>query len=98
MTNHAALVSWRIHGSILGSSAQWMTGSRRHDPLARQLGPLAEVSEWETFLRVTADDPSAVRKHARTGRPLGDDAFATSVEKVLGRRLCKSNPSESSQR
>jgi hypothetical protein len=62
-----------------------MTGSHRHDLLVKQLGPLAEVSEWETVLRVAADDHSAVRKHTRTGRPFGDDAFVTSLENVLGR-------------
>jgi hypothetical protein len=71
-----------------------MTGSHRHDPLAKQLGPLAEVSEWETVLRVAADDHSAVRRHTQTGRPFGDDAFVTSLENVLGREHPRAKPSE----
>jgi REP-associated tyrosine transposase len=80
------------------SSAQWMTGVHGDDPLVEQLGPLAEISEWETFLEIDNDDHAPVRKHTRTGRPLGDESFVTSVENVLGRRLRKRKPGPRAKR
>lgn len=74
------------------SSAQWMTGHRREDPLVKQLGTLDEISDWPAFLQVEDNDHSSIRKHTRTGRPLGSEAFVTNVEKVLGRSLSKRPP------
>jgi putative transposase len=80
------------------SSAQWMTGDRRDDPLVKQLRPLAEISEWETFLKVDDDANTSVRKHTRTGRPFGDESFIANVENALGRSLCKRKPGPAPRR
>lgn len=80
------------------SSAQWMTGVRRDDPLVERLGPLAEISEWESFLRIDDDDHASVRKHTRTGRPFGDESFIARVEDLLGRSLCKQKPGRKPRR
>jgi len=74
------------------SSAQWMAGCCSDDPLVKQLGPLDEISNWQAFLQVVDNDHTAIRKHTRTGRPLGSEAFVTNVEKVLGRSLSKRPP------
>lgn len=47
-------------------------------------------AEWSATLRAMAESDSVIerlRTHTRTGRPLGDDAFLSKVETVLGRRV-----------
>jgi len=48
------------------------------------------VSVWKATLETIADADDAVerlRMHTRTGRPLGDDAFLSKVEALLGQRV-----------
>ena len=50
--------------------------------------------DWSHYLR-TEESPSVLdelRKHLRTGRPLGDKAFLTKIEKITGRTLIKVKP------
>ena len=61
----------------------------REDGLT-SLEPLrAEVKDWRAFLAAGLKEREAddLRRHARTGRPLGDAGFVAEMEKVLGRRL-----------
>jgi len=54
----------------------------------------AEVSDWRRFL-LGADDAEEVallRRHARTGRALGDGAFVSALESLLGRPLAPRPP------
>ena len=46
-------------------------------------------SPWGKFLSVDARGSEMVlfRKHERTGRPIGDDAFIERLERLLGREL-----------
>ena len=58
-------------------------------------GPLAaEVADWGQFL--AQEEAEAVlarlRRHGRTGRPLGDAAFVTGLERRLGRSLAPKKP------
>jgi len=61
----------------------------RDDPLV-QVAPLLElVPDWR---RTLAEDPAeeqleALRRHARTGRPLGGERFLEALERHFGRRL-----------
>ncbi len=50
---------------------------------------LAKVSNWRTFLAepLRKDETEALRRHARTGRPLGSDNFIEELERELGRTL-----------
>ena len=48
------------------------------------------VTEWKATLVAAAESDGAIeqlRVHTRTGRPLGDDAFVSKVETLLGRRV-----------
>jgi putative transposase len=49
---------------------------------------LERVSDWRELL-VSGDEGlyEEVRKHERTGRPLGDEGFVRSVSRLLGRDL-----------
>ena len=51
------------------------------------LGMIGE--DWKSFLlqAVDADTVKALRKHERTGRPMGDNGFIEEVEKITGRQL-----------
>ena len=74
------------------SSARYLVNSAVSDPLARKLGPLAEIEDWRTTLAIEDNDHSLIRQHTRTGRPLGDESFISYVEQLLGRRLKKHKP------
>jgi len=78
----AAEYRWR-------SAAAHVSG--RDDELVR-MQPLVEMvgeGRWEQFLReqVTREEWELLRRHERTGRPLGDDSFLGRVESSLGRVL-----------
>src|SRR5256886_17695340 len=61
----------------------------RDDDLVK-VGPLLErVPDWARFLRIL-DEPEMhheFRRHQRTGRPMGSDAFVSELEKRVGRTL-----------
>lgn len=70
------------------SSARWMVGDVATDPLVSELGPLTEIDDWRTFLSDERDSETiAIRKHTRTGRPLGTELFRRHVELVTEREL-----------
>lgn len=54
------------------------------------VAPLLElVPNWRAFLKegLSEDDAEALRRHERTGRPLGDAAFVERIGGMLGRDL-----------
>jgi len=65
------------------------------DDILVKVGPLtALVGNWREFLAAGMDDDEieAIRRHERTGRPLGSDAFLSRVEAQTGRSLKKRKP------
>ena len=80
------------------SSARWLVRAKSSDPLVNDLGPLAEVDDWRTLLKVPNEDFSGIRRHTRTGRPWGEEGFLASVENMLGRKLRKKNPGPAPRR
>jgi putative transposase len=66
---------------------------RRDDSFVKVAPLLALAGDWASFLGgATAEEPHAFRRHERTGRPLGSDAFIGELERVLGRVLRKRRP------
>jgi putative transposase len=59
------------------------------DELVRVAPLLGMISDWGTYLRASNDAalPEAIHRHARTGRPLGADAFVAELERSLHRTL-----------
>ena len=58
-------------------------------------GPLvAEVSDWRRFLAAAEEEEHVerLRRHLRTGRPLGDAAFIARLESRFHRTLRKRPP------
>jgi len=66
----------------------------RDDRLVK-VSPLLElVDDWGRFIsgQIAERDVSLLRKHERTGRPLGAESFIDGLERALNRRLRKQKP------
>jgi putative transposase len=61
----------------------------RDDGLVKVAPLLAQVSDWGKFLGLGLDRDltDQLRKHQRTGRPLGSELFLDQLERALGRML-----------
>ena len=74
------------------SAAAHLTG--RDDELVK-VAPLLEMApNWVTFLSTecSGTELETLRRHERTGRPLGDDDFITRLESTLGRSMRRKKP------
>ncbi len=69
------------------SAAAHLAG--RDDALVKVEPLLALVGNWKDFLLsgVTKEEIEGLRRHERTGRPLGNDGFVGQLEELLGRIL-----------
>ena len=64
------------------------------------MAPLLDaVGNWSAFLAVPPRDTEldALRRHERTGRPLGGTRFVAELEEGLGRRLRPGKPGRRSK-
>ncbi len=61
--------------------------SRRDDQLVKVAPMLALIGDWRAFLNsaVPEEELRDIRRHGRTGRPLGDETFVGRLEEILGR-------------
>jgi len=89
-----------VRARLVESARDWPWSSAaahldgRDDVLAK-VGPLlAEVGDWQGLLGgdVTEAERAAFRRHERTGRPLGAEAFLGRLERQLGRPLRPGKP------
>ena len=63
------------------------------DKLVKVEPLLAMVGNWRDFLTLSSEDEmSMFRKHERSGRPLGQEAFIDHIEALLGRTLRPQKP------
>ena len=84
-----------IRARLVESAGDWPWSSARAHLTGRGDGlvavaPLLDaVGDWEAFLAspTGASELDLLRRHERTGRPLGDAAFVADLEGRLGRRL-----------
>lgn len=55
---------------------------------------LSEIKDWANYLveENEKQDRDLFKKHARIGRPLGDEKFIEKLEKITGRNLRKEKP------
>ncbi|HEC14865.1 MAG TPA: transposase [Rhodospirillales bacterium] len=64
-------------------------------------GPLLDIAgDWAAFMARGLDESErgALRRHERTGRPLGDERFIERLETTLGRPLKKKKPGPKKKR
>jgi len=47
------------------------------------------IGDWDAFLQsaMPEDELKGIRRHTRTGRPLGDETFLARLEEIVGRVL-----------
>lgn len=64
-----------------------MIGQTDVDPLVRTSSLLDEVTDWQGLLEEDPDATEDLRRHTRTGRPLGSESFVRHVEAITGRTL-----------
>ena len=66
----------------------------RDDVLVRVQPLLERFGDWRDFLSTGLDDEAAtlLRRHERTGRPLGSPEFVARLEKLLNRALAPRRP------
>ena len=84
-----------VRARLYTSSFDWPWSSARahrdgkDDILATVAPLLGLVADWPAFLMdgLADDDAETIRKHERTGRPLGAEAFVERLEGLLGRPL-----------
>jgi putative transposase len=55
---------------------------------------LGRISDWASYLKTQGSEQhlDEIRKHARTGRPIGNGDFLKRLEQLTGRRLEKGKP------
>lgn len=89
-----------VRAGLVERAENWAWSSARahlegHDDGLVTVGPLLErIVDWPAYLRagLRAGERETLRRHERTGRPLGSDAFIAALEDELGRRLKKRKP------
>jgi putative transposase len=69
------------------SSAKWFVGDAFDDPLAVPSRALDDIADRRAFLSQEEDSINSIRRHTRTGRPLGSNAFIAHLEQHTGRVL-----------
>jgi putative transposase len=65
------------------------------DGLVRVQPMLGRIDDWHSYLTDSNEpsvDDQVIRKHARTGRPLGAKAFISDLELLTGKRLARRKP------
>ena len=53
---------------------------------------LAMVDDWRSYLYESQEAWDLIRRHERTGRPLGSRQFVADLEEMTGRELAKKKP------
>jgi len=66
----------------------------RDDELVKAAALLERIGEWGPFLAggLREEQAEVLRRHERTGRPLGGAMFVRGLEAVLGRMLSRGKP------
>lgn len=89
-----------VRAGLVKLAASWTWSSAgahlngKDDQLVRVSPLLDAVGDWKEFLAsgLRDDEREAIRKHERTGRPLGDEHFLDRLEQSLGRALRRRKP------
>ncbi len=84
-----------VRARLVACAGDWPWSSARahlagrNDCLATVAPLLAMVGDWNDFLRsaVPEHELKDIRRHGRTGRPLGDETFVARLEELAGRVL-----------
>lgn len=84
LVEHAPDWSWSSAPSRLNAANDTLTCLHALDGL---------ITDWPAFWAQGEDSAEdTLRQHSRTGRPLGDEAFIRTAERVTGRKLKRQKP------
>jgi len=88
-----------VRARLIKDPQSWRWSSARahltgiDDGLVKVTPLLELVGDWKRFLKAGAEDEMAqIRKHERTGRPLGNETFVCKLEGLLERTLKRQKP------
>ena len=89
-----------VRAGLCETPTQWPWSSvhahlaGRSDDVVSVEPMLQRISDWHAYLAAGLPEPltETLRRHTRTGRPAGDAAFLSRMEKLTGRRLRKGKP------
>ena len=90
-----------VRARLVRRPEDWPSSSARahlHGETDRLIGDTAAIREyigdWKRYLALDVEEQERlrIRRHTRTGRPLGSDVFIEQLEKKLGRPLRKRKP------
>jgi putative transposase len=89
-----------VRAGMCRQARDWPWSSARAHLLAKDNGIVSvepmrrRVSNWASYLSVegNTDDLELIRRHGRTGRPAGSDAFVEKLEGLTGKDLKKGKP------
>lgn len=84
-----------VRAGLCRQAAEWRWSSARahlagKDDKVVKVAPMLErIGDWAAFLGAAHDgaEQALLQRHARTGRPLGDDGFMAQLERLTGRQL-----------
>ena len=84
-----------VRAGLVSSPSQWGWSSARahlsgRDDCLVKVGPLlAMIGDWQGLLHsaLGEEELKQLRRHGRTGRPLGDEGFLERLEALVGRVL-----------
>jgi len=84
-----------VRAGLVRCPADWPWSSARahlagRDGCLAKVAPLlAMIGDWNAFLQsaIAEEELRGIRRHGRTGRPLGDEAFVGRLEALVGRVL-----------
>lgn len=74
------------------SSAAYRVGETEGDALVAQREIAGAGVNWRALLKHDPQETPTLRRHTRTGRPLGPIGFVQSLESLTGRRLVPGRP------
>jgi len=89
-----------VHAALVADAVLWPWSSARahidgKDDQLVTVAPLLEMAgDWRLFLAGTEEEEQvhSIRKHERTGRPLGGENFVARMESTLDRLLTRGKP------
>lgn len=74
------------------SSARYHLGLEKKNPVVKDRQWFGSTEDWKKLLADQPEEIDLLRKHFRTGRPLGDDVFLSEAERITGRELFPKKP------
>ncbi len=71
---------------------QFNLGLESQNPLVKDREWYGSTDDWKKLLKRNPKEIDVLRKHFRTGRPLGDERFLMEAERKTGRELIPKKP------